>query len=368
MLENYIKQYIKLLSESTKAIMMEPHKIGPRLQSAISPTLRNDKTHLSPEEVIKDLRDKFGQNHMISFVNKYDDDVPGLGINPKSGFATPHGIYSYHFDRNNFSKMLLSQRIRGVDFATDRPYFHIFKITTPNLVRVNPDGSTSKYANEIYDREQYLSDLFNCVKFALKGQIDDKSKIPNRKFINAKNYLSILYKDMFRRERDIARLIYNCYDAVCVKAPDSEKIDEETFFKNIRDYLDKMTTEKKVRGWEVIEAKKPGYLFVKLYASIYLLSYLTPRPKKGVCKSNDPSRFALMLQNIGVSSIIDDGYGLIHHKQPRQAVTINYGGKKADPDEQFSNYELLGTYNNIFHQLSKQDLEDLFVDHATYLH
>ena len=368
MLDNYIRQYIKLLRESTKAIMMEPHKIGSKLQSKISPTLRNDKTNLTPEEIIQDLHDKYGRNHMISFVNKYDDDIPGLGINPRAGFATPHGIYSYHFDKNNFSKMLLSQRIKGVDFATDRPYFHIFKITTPDIVRVNADGTTAKYANDIYDREQYLDDLLNCVTSALKSQIDDKSEIPNRKFINANNYLSILYKDMFKSERDVARLIYNCYDAVCVKAPDSEKINKKTFFKNIRDYLDKMTTNKRVRGWREIKAKKPGYLFLKLYASIYLLSYLTPYPKRGPGKSNDPSRFALMLQNVGIKAIIDDGYGLIHHKQPRQALTINYGGKKEDPDEQFSNYELLGTYNNIFQQLSQQELEDLFVYHATYLH
>ena len=368
MLENYIKQYIKLLSESTKAIMMEPYKVGSRLQSAISPVLRNDKTNLTPEEIIQDLHDKFGRNYMITFVNKYDDDVPGLGINPKAGFATPHGIYSYLFNRENFSKMLLSQRIRGVDFATNRPYFHIFKITTPDKVYVNADGATSKYVNDAYDREKYLSDLRDCVRTSLLSLIEDKSTEPNRKFINKKNYLSILYKDMFKREKDVARLIYNCYDAVCIKAPDAEKVDKETFFDQIRDYLDEMTTKKRVRGWEEIKDKKPGYLFLKLYAAIYLLSYLTPYPKRGTGKSNDPSRFALMLQNVGIKAIIDDGYGLIHHKQPSQAVTINYGGKKEDPDEQFSNYELLGTYNNIFHQLSAQELEDLFVNHATYLH
>jgi len=366
MLENYIKQYIKLLSESTKAIMMEPHKIGSRLQSKISPTLRNDKTNLTPEKTIQDLHDKFGKDYMITFIDKYDDDIPGLSINPKAGFATPHGTYSYHFNKENFSKMLLSQRIRGVDFATNRPYFHIFKITTKDKIHINSDGTSSKYEN---NEQQYMNDLKEAVRVCLMSLPEDKSNVPNRDFINKNNYMSILNKDMFKRAKTVARLIYNCYDAVCLKAPDSQKVDKREFFNNIADYLDRLTSQNRyIRGSENIKRKDPGYLFLKLYSAIYYLSYITPKPKRGVGKSNDPSRFALILQSIGIKSIVDDGYGLIHHKQPSQALTINYGGKKADPDEQFSNYELLGTYNNIFQQLSEQELEDLFVYHATYLH
>ena len=366
MLENYIKQYIKLLSESTKAIMMEPHKIGAGLQSKISPTLRNNKTNLSPEETVKDLHNKFGRDCMITFVDKYDQDVPGLSINPKAGFATPHGTYSYLFSKENFSKMLLSQRIEGVYFATSRPYFHVFRITTRDKVHVNADGTSLKYEN---DEQQYISDLREAVRISLMSLPEDKSSKPNRDFINKNNYMSILNKDMFKRARSVARLIYNCYDAVCLKAPDSQKVDKREFFNNIADYLDRLTSQNRyVRGIENIRRKAPGYLFLKLYSAVYYLSYITPKPKKGAGKSNDPSRFALILQSIGIKSIIDDGYGLIHHKQPSQALTINYGGKKQDPDEEFSNYELLGTYNNIFLQLPAHKLEELYLEHATYLH
>ena len=366
MLDNYIRQYIKLLSESTKAIMMEPYKIGAGLQSKISPILKNDKTSLTPEETIKDLHDKFGEDCMITFVDKYDQDVPGLGINPKAGFATPHGTYSYHFNKENFSKMLLSQKIRGVDFATNRPYFHIFRITTLDKVHINADGTSSKYEN---NEDQYIKDLREAVRISLMSLPEDKSTVPNRDFINKNNYMSILNKDMFKRAKTVARLIYNCYDAVCLKAPDSQKVDKREFFNNIADYLDRLTSQNRyVRGSENIKRKAPGYLFLKLYSAIYYLSYITPKPKRGAGKSNDPSRFALILQSVGIKSIIDSGYGLIHHKQPSQAFTINYGGKKADPDEQFSNYELLGTYSNIFHQLSANDLEDLYLEHAIYLH
>ena len=156
MLDSYIRQYVNLLKESTKAIMMEPHKIGAGLQSKISPTLRNNKTNLSPEETVEDLHNKFGKDCMITFVDKYDQDVPGLSINPKAGFATPHGTYSYLFNKENFSKMLLSQRIEGVYFATKRPYFHVFKITTRDKVHINADGTSLKYEN---DEQQYISDL-----------------------------------------------------------------------------------------------------------------------------------------------------------------------------------------------------------------
>ena len=67
-----------------------------------------------------------------------------------------------------------------------------------------------------------------------------------------------------------------------------------------------------------------------------------------------------MLKNAGIDNIIDMGFGLIHHKQPQQAASLHYG-----TDAPVKN---LGTYNNIFAQLSKKELEELFIEYADYLH
>ena len=46
--------------------------------------------------------------------------------------------------------------------------------------------------------------------------------------------------------------------------------------------------------------------------------------------------------------------------QPEQAMAIDFGPH--------SNVRNLGTYNNIFYQLSKKELKDLFINNADYLH
>ena len=123
-----LKKYIELFIEGTRIINEPPSKITSKYQSKISPELENNKTHLTSEEVISDLENKFGEDYMITFVKKYDDEIPRLGINPKAAYATPHGIYSYIFNKENFTKLMFKKRLDRSGFAINRPYFHIFRI------------------------------------------------------------------------------------------------------------------------------------------------------------------------------------------------------------------------------------------------
>ena len=90
-----LKDYIKLILEAQRGIMYPPNRIDSKLQSQLSTPQSNDKTDLSPEEIVKDLSDKFGANYYISFVKGYKGQVPDVSINPFSMYATPHGIYTY---------------------------------------------------------------------------------------------------------------------------------------------------------------------------------------------------------------------------------------------------------------------------------
>ena len=368
-----INDYIRLFLE-TRAYMQKPHEIGAELQNKLSPKLSNDKSNLSPEEVVKDLSDKFGDDIVISFVRGYKGQVPSIEINPYARFATPHGIYSYLLTKENLTDLFLKGNLRGVDFAMDRPYFHIMKITTQNKAYIMPDGTSNVYSNN--DKRKFMYDVQEMVRTSLMSQVTSR-RSPDRK-INAKNYTSALYRAGHSSSR-VAIAIHKAYDAVCLKAPEEKKVDLNKFTENVAIFLDflidkraKSTLERKSRYHKdyktskVILEKKPGHLFLKLYKIADVLSYITPNPKQGAGRHNDPSRLSLLLRNVNIEAIIDKGFGLLHHLQPSQAVAINYGG--GDQNSEFSSIENLGTYRNIFKYCSDEELEELFIAHADYLH
>ena len=154
--------------------------------------------------------------------------------------------------------------------------------------------------------------------------------------INAKNYTSTLYRAGHSSSR-VARAIHKAYDAVCLKAPEESKVDLNKFTENVAIFLDflidkraKSTLERKSRYHKdyktskVILEKKPGHLFLKLYKIADVLSYITPNPKQGAGRHNDPSRLSLLLRNVNIEAIIDKGFGLLHHLQPSQAVATHH--------------------------------------------
>ena len=97
---NKLEKYINLYLE-TRAYTYSPRSIDAKLQNRISPKLSNDKTNMSPEEVVEDMHDKWGEDYAISFVRGYQGNVPSVEINPHARFATPHGIYSYLLTKEN---------------------------------------------------------------------------------------------------------------------------------------------------------------------------------------------------------------------------------------------------------------------------
>ena len=370
---NKLNDYIKLCLE-TRAYMYPPKRIDAKLQNQLSPKLANDKTKLLPEEVVKDIGDKWGEDFVISFVRSYKGKVPSIEINPHARFATPHGIYSYLLTRENLTDLFLKGHIEGVDFAMNRPYFHIMKITTQNKAYIMPDGTSNIYSNN--DKREFMYDVQEMVRTSLMSQVASR-RAPDRK-INTKNYTSTLYKAGYTSSR-VARAIHKAYDAVYLKAPEESKVDLDKFTENVAIFLDflvdrksKSTIEKKrsyhkdYKSSKAILDKKSGYLFLKLYKIADILSYITPNPKQGSGRHNDPSRLSLLLRNVNIEAIIDKGFGLLHHLQPSQAVAINYGG--GDKKSQFSSVENLGTYKNIFKYCSAEELKELFIEHADYLH
>lgn len=384
-LEKYISLYLE-----TRAYTYPPESIDASLQNEISPKLSNDKTHMTPEETVDDLHDKWGKDYAISFVRGYKGEKPTLEINPHARFATPHGMYSYLLTKENLTNLLLSKRLTGDEFAKDRPYFHIIKLSTPNKATINPDMSSNYYniqddnSNDVnsnytdhlaqtkykkFTLPKYTSDVKEMLRVSLYSQVIPKrarNTIKQRGkvvAISRKNYMSILYSTGFSSSA-IARNIKLAHDALCTGSIEKRKY-LDTFLEYVTSFLmtlaDRLFTSQRSRFYNRnIDKNDPEFLVAKLYRIADILSYMTPNPKEGRGRHNDSSRLSLLLHSIGIESIVDTGSSLIHHKQPEQALSINWGPN--------SSVENMGTYRNIFKYCSRKELEDLFVNNAEYLH
>lgn len=344
--------------------MYPPDRINSVLQSELSSPQENNKTNLTPEETVEDLRDKFGKNFYISFVRGYKGQVPNVDINPYAGYATPHGVYTYLLTKENLESLFLKGQLFDSTFAINRPYFHIIQLKTPNTAVLNPNKTSNYYAN---NTEKYYSDVQEMVRISLLSLPLDMSYL-NRKIytlprhvkekyknLNSKNYLSFIYASGHRATR-IASAIELAYKKVIV---DMNEVSFNEFTTTISNVLHNKANS--MYSSRMSNAKNNKFYFLNnIYRIAEILSYITPNPKTGSGRHNDPVRRSLMLHSIGIDTLVDAGSSTIHDKQPTQAVSINFGPH--------SNIENLGTYNNIFHQLSKRELKKLYIENADYLH
>jgi len=368
-----LKEYITLILEAQRGIMYPPSRINAELQSQLSTPQSNDKTDFTPEETVKDLSDKFGPNCYISFVKGYKGQVPDVGINPFSMYATPHGIYTYLLTKKNLTDLFLRQRLGYVDFAMNRPYFHIIQVQSPNKAVLNPNKTSNKYAvDKVGYDSQYFNDIQEMVRVILMSLPGNASYITKKLFklpinirkkyesVTKSNYIKILYESGYRSSR-IATAIEIVYKILCI---DKKEITFNEFTTSVANFLSKKVNQYYTsrRSFDYNpEAKDNKMFYLKnIYKIAEILSYITPNPKKTSGRRNDPVRRSLLLHSIGIDAITDAGSQTIHDKQSEQAFTIDFG-----PHSSVKN---LGTYNNIFTQLSREELEELFIEYADYLH
>lgn len=75
--------------------------------------------------------------------------IPKVGVNPKSGYKNPIGIYSYPLDRDHFEMLVRDE----LPFMSDAPYFSVMKIRdleSPKWLKFTPDGRDWASAGTLY--------------------------------------------------------------------------------------------------------------------------------------------------------------------------------------------------------------------------
>ena len=324
-------------------------------------------TDLSDKETIKALMKNIGENTCISFVHAYDENSPSFNINPHARYHTPHGNYAYPLTLENFRTLYKTSKVSGTEFATDRPFFLLFKINSPNTLVINKDGTTnykdilsSRKFNKKktrYDNSSIEKDIervvrsflyFSSSAFLDIEASDVENKFDKKLFNKALSNLITSLTSTFRKTgsgnfpigelvrsfsydlEDCFTNIYYAFDSEITKKRHQEIIDSlKTFITKLVIDLSKTNANKYKRLGD----------FHKLYFACWFLSLVAQNIT--TAGSNGPI-FTMFLKEAGIDGIIDFGSSTLHHAEPEQAVALNFGNVKG------KDVEFIGTFNNVF--------------------
>ena len=297
------------------------------------------------EFVIKDLAKNVGPNTFIRFEDQWDSDViPPLAVSPIVKWETPHGIYGYPLEEKNLESLILKSKPTRAAYATQFDFFHVYKINSPKAATTFIDDFESKAINTKYSsRENVIKDIAECIRLTatlLKSKI--KPVIVNESDIN--NFEKALNSTFNSIESFfVSMFMFN----------DLHLKTGSTTHSIVTEYK----TEIAEKAFEIYSKKNPKKASKKLTVQFYylkLVKSLIEQIANTVSLTNKSKRgqyYSLLLKSIGIDAIIDKGTKTIHHNEPRQSVSTDFSGK---------NIEVIGTYKNVFANLSSSEKESLY--------
>ena len=362
LLINYIKNYLN------EAPIPYPGKyISAQTQHKISPNIRRDMTNLSDEDVLKTLMQNIGERTCISFINKYNENIPSFNINPRAAYETPHGNYAYPLTLENLREIITTKKVKGASFAIDRPYFLLFKVNSPNALIINKDGKTNYKSirsarrsmsrgktitldqdiNTVIRNFIYFARTLSTVTKLEWSDVDSNIYYKQQPLAYSKledKFEELLNKNIDTKQFAISfgtglRDFLTKKSSLSLKNKVPSNIEKHFFdetFNLLKKYLVELSnsdTNKFYKGEEETED------FHKIYFICWLLSQVGKISNRK--KSNGPI-LTLLLRSIGLDAIIDQGSSTLHHAEPEQTVSLSFGNIKA------ANIDFLGTFNNIF--------------------
>ena len=377
LLIEYIKKYI---SEST--IPYSGEEIDAKLQHKISPNISKDMTSIfyTTEDVLKILMQNIDEKTCISFVNKYDENIPTFNVNPNAIFQTPHGNYAYSLTLENLKELISKGTIDGSSFAIERPYFLLFKIKSPNTLIIDKYGksnykelrsarrATSK--SEVITLEKDIDTIIRTfIYYTRTSRVEPEgakkwTSSSTRKFNTLfYNYWDDIYdhfEDMLNYDitvegfykkvgTELSNLVISTEMSLRTDIP---KVIEEKYYKELFDLFKERLLQ--AAESDLNKFYKHGEQlddFHKVYFICWLLSYVG---KIANNKHSNGPILTLLLKSIGLDAIIDQGSSTLHFSEPSQTVSLNFGNIEA------KDIEFLGTFNNIFnHPHYRKKLDDI---------
>jgi len=375
-----VKNILKKLDEINRIITYSPSEIDSTLQSNIMGVEINDKTNLSEIETLIDLLKNANSNVRVSFVNKYSEKTPELGINPNVKYKTPHGIYSYPLDKENLIKLIYTGSPTDANFATNMEYIHVFSTDDESKVKIKKDGSSNFY-NDSNSIVKYENDIIEIIKKCLIFAFDtseDKTKInfhendEEIKDLSAEEkvlFFENKFKEKFKQTNELLNapvnfslqdqlLTYVSYLYVYIaniflyKKEINSSINIRNIFDEYEDlllYISKKAIKKYSSTYRSIGSKTKSTYFHNIYFYCFFMSYVIAKIKN---ETKNGTYFTLLLNLIGIKSVVDHKTSTIHPNEPDQAVESLFVKDKR--------INLIGTYKNIFKNTEHEYIKSLF--------
>jgi hypothetical protein len=95
-----------------------------------------------------------------------------IGVNPRSSFKTPIGVYSYILTPGSYKDLEKGTYKEISDFAVDRAYIHVTRVKKrfrKNILLVNKSGDATSYGER-----DFQDDLLKLAAMALEGKVIKK--------------------------------------------------------------------------------------------------------------------------------------------------------------------------------------------------
>ena len=188
MAARYKKKGVELPSqlEEIETYVSDPPKYFITFTSDLRPTVADITNKQKLKEVKGRTKRKFGKGKgvkqkpwwksLTSVTDKAQRSpaIPKVGINPKSKYNTPNGIYSYPLTTKIYRDMSRGE----LPFAQNQPYFSIFKISEgAKIFTIDQNGNVDGFDEQDYEQaiDTLISNQFfdNLSKSRVTGQKKD---------------------------------------------------------------------------------------------------------------------------------------------------------------------------------------------------
>jgi hypothetical protein len=354
------KKYHSQIEEMSRSYTIDPKTVDSTRLHQFANTQANNKTDASLTQTVNDVLKAVqnNKNVFISFVDKYDENIPSLGVSPVISYETPHGVYGYPLDKHNVVQFLTTGLPTEADFATERDFFHLYTVNDLKKIRIEVDNKTN------YNDSNYSRDLKNVIRMTIQYILPyEKVKKEDENQLSKRSTLKELEAKHFSTELDSSKEHYFGNDSSRLNIFKSEfiefindlinnnyiskldyKFNNEDVFKRIDDEIisilaknmHKLSNTSSNRFFKRTDISK----FYNLYFCIRLCASIASK----VSGSQAGEMFTILLKSADISAIDDDGTSLLHSSEPTQSVSMDTSRESGEN----ASYNLIGTYKNYF--------------------
>lgn len=357
-MKSILKEWRSFINES-ELWGQNPKKFDQSMFNKVAKSQKVDKTDVGFASFIEEVVGLLEKNNdvFVSFVDKYDEEKPSLGVSPAISFNTPHGVYGYPLKKKSLHQFITTGMPTQADFATEREFIHVYTLDDARSIKISRDSITN------YRSSNYVKDLKTIVRMFLQMFyaeaeanstyydifVDYEITKPGKdKFVGDDHTITdIMMKIGVSMDKNFTNFLYAMkYFGYAQERSSEDGVNRGTGRRVISDELVNFIASEldslSVTNRNNFARRARTDDFYKIYFAAYYLSQTAQLTHSG-------GAFTMLLSGIGIDSIDDaEGTSTLHAQEPSQSVAMDVGGKNS--------YKLFGTYKNYFVEFEKKDI------------